>query len=390
MRVLHIGKYFPPYPGGMEAFLGDLLPALERYGVSCAAVVHAASEYSKGTREPVKHAVRLYESGTYGSLLYAPISPCFPLVLDKAIREFSPDILHIHMPNTSAFWLLSSRRAKRIPWVIHWHSDVVQSKHDKRLAWAYQLYRLLESRLLARAQTIIATSLPYLEASPALAPWREKCHIVPLGLDARRYPEAGGEGRTWAESQWQGESFKILAIGRLTYYKGHETLIRAMAGVQGARLILVGEGDRKKSLQRLIKALGVEDRVTLAGYMPDREVSALLETCDVLCLPSIERTEAFGLVLLEAMRFSKPVVASNIPGSGVGWVVRDNEAGLLVHPGDADALAAALNKMEAFPALRREMGEAGKKLFDSSFHIDPIAAHVASLYRGLISVGHVA
>lgn len=384
MRALHIGKYFPPYPGGMENFLGDLLPALERCGISCAAVVHAASEYSNETNGPARTAVRLYKSRTYGSLLYAPISPGFPLVLDKAIREFSPDILHIHMPNTSAFWLLSSHRARRIPWVIHWHSDVVQSSHDKRLAWAYHIYRLLENRLLARAQTIIATSPPYLEASPTLAPWRKKCHVVPLGLDVRRYPEAGGEGRTRAGSEWQGAGFKILAIGRLTYYKGHETLIRAMAGLQGARLILAGEGDRKKSLQRLIKALGVEDRVTLAGYMPDSEVSALLETCDILCLPSIERTEAFGLVLLEAMRFSKPVVASNIPGSGVGWVIRDNETGLLVHPGNADALAAALNKMEASPTLRREMGEAGKKFFDSSFHIDQIAAQVASLYRGLV------
>ncbi|MBZ0097585.1 MAG: glycosyltransferase, partial [Taibaiella sp.] len=146
MRVLHIGKFFPPHPGGMETFLGDILPALERRGVSSAAVVHVATKHSNKTNKQTPTRTRVYGSKTYGSLLYAPISPRFPLTLNKAIREFSPEILHIHMPNTSAFWLLCVPAAQRIPWVIHWHSDVVQSKHDKRLAWAYHIYRLLEIR----------------------------------------------------------------------------------------------------------------------------------------------------------------------------------------------------------------------------------------------------
>ncbi|MBZ0091232.1 MAG: glycosyltransferase, partial [Sulfuricellaceae bacterium] len=167
-------------------------------------------------------------------------------------------------------------------------------------------------------------------------------------------------------------------------YKGHETLIRAMARVQGARLILVGEGERKKSLKRLTKSIGMEKQVALTGYIPDSELSALMETCDVLCLPSIERTEAFGVVLLEAMRYARPVIASGIPGSGVGWVVRDREVGLLVQPGDEDALAEALLKMQASPDLRWEMGVAGKKLFDNSFHIDQVAAKLASIYSEVV------
>ncbi|MDQ5910793.1 MAG: hypothetical protein QG599_2890, partial [Pseudomonadota bacterium] len=232
MRVLHIGKFYPPFAGGIENFLADLLPALHRQGVTAAALVHDSPSpptHLPPVGEGSAGLPRIYRAPCYGRLLYAPISPTFPIWLQRAIREFQPDLLHLHMPNTSAFWALLVPAARRLPWVIHWHADVVASAIDRRLALAYRLYRPFEQRLLAASQAIIATSPPYLNASAALAPWRERCSIIPLGLNPARIPEPDSAAQQRAEALWGDNRFRILAIGRLTYYKGHDILIQAAA-----------------------------------------------------------------------------------------------------------------------------------------------------------------
>ena len=401
MRVLHLGKYYPPFAGGIEHFLADLLPALQHQGIAAAALVHDEQPFRR-TPPPAPHdRLPIYRTPCHGRLLYAPISPTFPFWLHRAIRDFQPDLLHLHLPNTSAFWALMVPAARRLPWVIHWHADVVASAIDRRLALAYRLYRPFEQRVLAASRAIIATSPPYLEASAALAPWRERCHIIPLGLDPARIPEPDPAAQQRAAAWWnpvehspttpsplagqgQGESpapLRILAIGRLTYYKGHETLIRAAAGLPNSRVLIVGTGERQPRLQALIQALNLNQRVALPGFQPAADLNALLASCDVLCLPSLERTEAFGLVLLEAMRFGKPVVVSDIPGSGTGWVVRQAHYGLLTPPGDPLALAAALRELQADPARRAELGLAGKTGLRERFGIGPVATAVIDCYR---------
>ena len=212
--------------------------------------------------------------------------------------------------------------ARRLPSVVHWHADVVASMIDTRLATAYRLYRPFEQRLLATSKAIIATSPTYLAASAALMPWRDRCHIIPLGLDANRIAEPDPAMQQRAAALWGQAAFRVLAIGRLTYYKGHDVLIRAVAELAESRTLIVGTGDQRDRLRALIDSLSLGNQVLLPGFQTEADLNALLESCDVLCLPSLERTEAFGLVLLEAMRFRKPVIVSDIAGSGVGWVVR--------------------------------------------------------------------
>jgi len=237
--------------------------------------------------------------------------------------------------------------------------------------------------MLAKAQVIFATSQAYLDASQALMPWRNKCKVVPLGIDPKRQPEPGATSRDWAASQWNNAEYKILSVGRLTYYKGHETLIRAMEHISGGKLILVGDGECKEKLTSLVTSLGLTEKVMLTGYRADEEVKALLESCDVFCLPSIERTEAFGIVLLEAMQVGKPAVASDVPGSGVGWVVNHEKTGLLVAPSDVGALGGALLRLKSDNALRKSMGEAAKKRFESEFQIRQGANGIIMSYQSL-------
>ncbi len=380
MRALHIGKYYPPFAGGIENFMGDLIPAMRRIGVETEAVVHDHPGSGAGGPDAVRHP-GIHRAPCQGSLMYAPVSPTFPLVFNRVARRFKPDVLHIHMPNTSAFWCLGLPRARRTPWVVHWHSDVVQSHIDRRLAAAYRFYRPFEQRLLRRASLILATSPPYLDASEALRPWRRKCRVTPLGMDAGRLPSPDPHMENAAESFWRPGKTRVLAVGRLTYYKGHEFLIRAAAQIPDLHVVIVGKGERKRALRKLIADNGLEKRVVLHGFAESRWLRTLLATCDFLCLPSVERTEAFGLVLLEAMRYAKPAVASDVPGSGVGWVVRHGETGLLARPGDAAGLAGAMEALARRPDERRRMGDAAALRFHRVFRIDRVASMILEVYR---------
>lgn len=386
LRVLHLGKFYPPFAGGMENFLADLLPALQQQGITGGALVHASQGAPPSLVEQ-QQAIPIYRAPCYGRLLYAPISPSFPWWLRRAIHNFQPDLLHLHLPNTSAFAAFLVPAARRLPWVVHWHSDVVTSHIERRLAFAYRFYRPFEQRLLAGSSAIIATSPPYLTASTALAAWRERCVVIPLGLDAQRIATPSPSAAQRAATLWgTSRELRILAIGRLTYYKGHEVLINAAAQLPETRTLIVGSGEQRPRLQSLIEGSRLQQRVQLPGLQSAEDLHALLASCDVLCLPSLERSEAFGLVLLEAMRFAKPVVVGAIPGSGTGWVVEQAQHGLCVTPGAVAELAAALRHLQHDAAARQMLGAAGAQALHAKFGITPVAAAVAEVYRQVLGI----
>ncbi len=172
-RALHIGKYYQPFTGGIENFMGSLLPALAPHGVTASAFAHQ-HEHFKPYETKVVNGVRVYLTPSYGRLLFAPLSPLFPIHLKRVVREFKPDVIHIHLPNLSAFWLLANVVCRRIPWVIHWHADVLTTRQPWYFGLVYRVfYRFFERRLLEHSRVIIATSPPYLDASVPLAPFRD-------------------------------------------------------------------------------------------------------------------------------------------------------------------------------------------------------------------------
>jgi len=378
-RILHVGKFFPPVPGGIETYLADLLDASVDAGLDVAALVHQphrlpAPGPARNNRFP------LYTVPSYGQLLYAPLSPGFPLALHRAIRSFRPDVLHLHLPNPSAFAALALPCARRVPWVVHWHADVDGTSLSPVVRWAYRLYRPLEQAVLRRSARVIVTSADYLAGSRALSLWHDRCRIVPLGVSEARLREIDPTQRARARQTWvQPDGLRVLAAGRLTYYKGFEVLVQALAKADpSVTLVIVGEGPNGDRLEDKVRERKLEHRVRLLGYKTEPELQELMAACDVLCLPSIDRSEAFGLVLLEAMRYGRPVLASDIPGSGVGWVVRQGGHGLLVPPGDAAALADALNGLLNRPDLRQHFSNMALQRFA---HLFGLAASVEQLSR---------
>jgi rhamnosyl/mannosyltransferase len=391
MKVLHVGKFFYPHKGGLEFYMRDTLVEFSRRGVECAALVHQHEAGAGDADEVFREggaAIRVVRAGVQFNLLFTPFSRSFRRLLERLLDEFRPDVLHLHLPNPSVFWVLASARARAVPWVLQWHSDVVAGTLPMKMAYA--AYRQFEKRLLNRAAAVVVSSQTYLEASAPLAGYRDKCHVVPLGIDTARYSqyeEVAGMGPSGPdeESAAREESrpLRILAVGRLTYYKGFRYLLEALARAPGVRLQLVGQGDEEAMLRALAARLELGDRVEFAGGLDDAGLVQALRDCDCLCLPSIERTEAFGVVLLEAMYFGKPILSSWLEGSGMNWIVEDGVTGLKFEPADVDSLVAALRQMAADADARRRMGAAGRAKFEANFSIDRSVDGLQTVYSDL-------
>lgn len=395
MKTLHIGKYFAPFSGGVENYQRDAMIALAAQGIKSAALVHR-HELSLATCKEclTAHGLELpiVKTATWAKLLFTPISPGFPWRLSRLLKSFKPDILHLHMPNPSAFWALFSPTARRLPWVVHWHADVITDQQGWKMKFFYQIYRHFERALLKRSAAIIATSPPYLASSKPLQPWLTKCQIVPLGLDTSRLAEiAAATDKRTASAQSSVHlvphtvaPLLVLAIGRLTYYKGFRYLIEAAALAPHIRVHFVGTGDQEMELKALATSLNLEKQVIFHGVLDDRQLALLISLCDCICLPSIERTEAFGMVLLEAQSFAKATVISDVPGSGMGWIVDNDLTGIKVPPANAQALATALQQLDEDREALKTMGINGKLKFAKDFEINQTIQRLISVYQQVL------
>jgi glycosyltransferase involved in cell wall biosynthesis len=370
MRILHIGKFYPPAAGGMERFLGDLVQAQRRGGDDVSVLVHREPGLPARDDDPPW----LMRCPVWVRFAFTPISPRFPRWLARAIARFRPQVLHLHMPNVSAFWALMLPSARAIPWIVQWQSDVELSQRSLRLL--YPFYRVFERALLDRAESIIVHSRQYLEASEPLKPWREKCQLVSLGVDPRRLPDV-----TPAECEglWRDSGLRVLAVGRLTYYKGFDTLLRAGKAAPDQELLVAGEGDQRPLLEKIIRD-SRQRSARLLGYVDDATLRRLMASCDVFCLPARERTEAFGIVLAEAMRYGKPLIVSDLKGSGVTWVARAGQNALIVPPDDVEAWRDALAQLGRSPAKRHMLGHMGFERYLRDFNIDAIARRMGAVY----------
>lgn len=373
MRILHLGKYFPPDPGGMEVFLADLVEAQRAAGDAAFALVHGEARGDDPAwlmRVPV-----------VARLVYTPIAPAFRARLARAIEQFDPDVLHLHLPNPSVFWALTLAAARDLPWVVHWHSDVLATRRLSPLALAYRVYRPFEQAVLERAERIIVTSPDYLAASAPLQPWQDKCAVVPLAVNLRRLPDPDPEpAPTLAPDPWPAGAYRLLSLGRLSHYKGFETLVDAVAGLDGVHLVIAGDGELRAALQARIEAQGDRARASLIGPVDERTKQALLAGCDAFCLASCERTEAFGIAVMEAMRYARPCIVSALAGSGLPWLVRSSEAGLCVAVGDVAGWGTAIQRLRGDPRLAKAFGARAAAAIRKRFDIVPATAAVRATY----------
>ena len=368
MKILHIYKDYYPVVGGIENHLRQLAEAQASRG-------HEVTVLATGprwrTRVEQRNGVRVIFAGRLATLASTPLSLALPFEL---LRQ-RPDIAHLHFPypvGDLAQTLFG--RAHRT--VITYHSDIVRQKRLLRL------YAPLLRRTLARADSVIATSPRYVETSPYLAPLAARCTVIPYGIETSRFATSHVEEAAAIRAQYGPRL--ILFVGQLRYYKGVEYLIQAMPQVDGRALLAGGESTwRQAELAQLAARLGVSDRVVFLGQQ-ESALPALYQACDVFTLPSIERSEAFGIVQLEAMAAGRPVVSCDV-GTGVAWVNQDEATGLVVPPRDPGRLAAALSRLLDDAPLRARLGLAGQARVRQAFTHARMVDQIEALYQRLLA-----
>ncbi|MGE5138232.1 MAG: glycosyltransferase, partial [Rudaea sp.] len=354
MRILHIYKDYYPVVGGIENHIKMLAEAQARRGHEVAVLV---TSRDARTRVEMRNGVRVLYAARLASISSTPISAAFPGLL-AAER---PDVAHLHFPYPPGEIsnLLLGRARKT---VLTYHSDIVRQKYLR------VLYRPLMERVLGRADRIIATSPNYISSSPVLARWRDKCSVVPLGIDPAPFLSAPATASLQTQDSGQ-PLFTLLFVGHLRYYKGLDYLLQALQDVPRARLVVVGTGPMERAWRNLALELNMAKRVEFAGQVPDAVLPAYYAATEVFVLPACERSEAFGLVQLEAMASGRPVVSCDV-GTGVAWVNRNEVTGLVVPPRNPAALAAAVNRLLADAPLRERMGQAGRARVLAGFAAD--------------------
>ena len=370
ITVLHVGKFYPPVPGGMEQVLQSICRAS---GPDVESRVLAFNTTSS-TVHDVVDGVRVTRVGTIGTAGSVPIAP----LLARELLRVRPDAIVLHEPNP---WALLSLALvpPRVPLAIWFHSEVVRP----RLQYAL-FYHPLARTVYGRAERIVVSSPLLGEHAEALAPYRERIRVIPFGIDAARWqPSPAVIARAGEIRAAAGGRALVLFAGRMVPYKGVDVLLRALGGTS-AVAILAGDGPSRGEWIELAASLGVSHRVTFPGAVSAEELAALYHACDMFVLPSTTHAEAFGYVQLEAMACAKPIVSTRVR-SGVPWVNQDGVTGMTVPPGDAAALGQAIAALAADDGLRRRFGEAGRARVASEFTIAKMGAATTALYHDLAS-----
>jgi rhamnosyl/mannosyltransferase len=369
LRVLCFGRFYDEIPGGMQRHAAHLFAAL----ASDVDFVHLVpSRDHRGARLVVDGVpvVRTPSLNVDGSLA---LSPRLVAEAHRLHRTHRFDLIHLHFPDPMSH-LAAMAVPGTVPRIITWHADVVRHRALLRL------YRPLLHRALRGASAIIVPTEQHIAASVELSAigTPERIEVIPFGFDLARFTRPHPLATRLRERH---PGRLILALGRHVYYKGFDVLIRAMPAIDSsARLVIGGAGPLTAQWQALAHETGVADRVTFVGMVAEPDLPAWYQACDVFCLPAVSQAEAFGIVQLEAMACAKPVVSTRL-NNGVDFVNRDGDTGIVVPPGDAPALAAALNRLLQNEPMRSAMGARGRERALGEFSLEAMGARTLAVYR---------
>ncbi|MBE0435327.1 MAG: glycosyltransferase [Methylomicrobium sp.] len=354
-RVLHVYRtYFPDPPGGLQEAIRQMALSTSEYGIENTIFTLSSQPEPRLLFPPEAKVVRCRS--------YMAPASC-DIGGPDAFNTFSmlakeTDVLHYLFPWPFADVLNEVVRPGR-PAVLTYISDVVRQR------WLGSLYAPLMWLTLKKMRVLIANSPAYARTSPVLShpELRDKVRVIPLGIDENFYSKAGDDGIFERLNLLKDEPY-FLFIGVLRYYKGLDFLIKA-AQKFDAPIVIAGTGPEEKRLHALVEELNINNML-FAGQVTDAEKISLLKNCRALVLPSHLRSEAFGMVLVEAAMFARPLISCEI-GTGTSYVNKHEETGFVVEPESSDAIADAMNQLLVDENLANNLGKAARRRYEALF-----------------------
>lgn len=361
LKITHVYKDFdPPIRGGMERHIALMC----RYQKAWAEVDVLICSRTPRTIREIRDGIPVTAAGEWGRFQSAPASPSFPWHMGR----LKSDVVVVHVPNpTAEISYLLNRPAGKL--AVRYHSDVV------RQAAAMRIYRPFLMHFLRQAAIILPTSSQYVESSPLLPALRGKCSVVPLGIVLRDF-RAPDPARVADLKEKYGGPF-VLFAGRHRYYKGLPILVKAAQHI-GACVVAAGDGPERKACEEMARR--EKANMVFPGELSHAALVAHLHACSVFAFPSVARSEAFGMSILEAHACGKPVVATTL-GTGVEFANLHGVTGLNVPPADPGALAEAINALLQDADRATRLGEQARQRVEREFQAEMIARREFEIYQ---------
>jgi rhamnosyl/mannosyltransferase len=364
VKVLHVCKgYFPELVGGMEQVVRGIADGTAALGTD--AEVICTSDLGDTRTEKIGRCL-IHFSRINFRLGATPISFALWRQFRGLIEE--AELIHYHFPYPVAD-LVHFITGKNQPSIITYHSDIVRQK------MLLHIYRPLMRRFLSSVDSIVATSPSYLLTSEVLPDFREKTRVIPIGVDRALYPLVQDKKLEYWKNR-VGQKF-FLFVGVLRYYKGLFVLLQA-AKRADYPVVVVGTGPLEKKLKSVAAREGITS-VEFTGRLSEEDKVALLTLCYGVVLPSNVKAEAFGVSLLEGAMFGKPLISCEI-GTGTSFINVDKDTGMVVQPGDPDALRFAMGYLWDHPEEAAIMGERAKARYFQKFTAQKMAQSYVELY----------
>ena len=330
IKVTQVSRFAPPYIGGIEAVIkqiNDSLPNEEfEKEVFCC---------SNTEKSSIENGVKYNRFKYLFNFAANSISP----QLFLGMMGLKTDIIHFHMPviQNVVIWFilyhLGLLRYKKM--IVTYHSDVVG--YDKLIKPFVPLYRYF----LSKADKIHVLSPNIIESSNMLPAVKDKCIVIPQGISIE---DKSNEEKVKAIKQKYVGKKILFSLGRMVPYKGFIYGIKAMNNVENAVYLIGGKGPLQCEFETYIEENNLQDKVILLGRVDDADLDSYYKACDLYLFPSIMKSEAFGIVQLEAMKYGKPVINTNL-GTGVNYVSVDQETGLTIEPKNVEQLTDAINEL---------------------------------------------
>lgn len=354
MKICFVNSFYPPYVGGAERYVSSVARKLSEMGhevtIYCASRPLSPGESYDGKIKVVRMRTPMMFYGT-------PIS-FFP---ESFYRE-DYDVIHANFPSPyMAFVASLASRVRAIPSVLTWHNDLPAVTQASKLIVG--VHDALAGPYLKNYSRIIATTRIYAERSRILRRFADRVVVIPNGVDTERFnPSVKGD----RIREKYGLNGKIVAlfVGAMTpwhRYKGLDYLLKAFAISRKRNsslvLMVVGSGSLLPYYRGIARDLNILDAVIFAGFVDDYELPEYYAASDFLVLPSVDSSEGFGLVLLEAMACGKPVIGSAV--GGIVEVVKQGVNGLLSNPRDELDLAEKILELSEPEGRKEEIAKAG-------------------------------
>lgn len=367
MKILQINKLYYPWIGGVEKIVQQIAEGLNNKNDFKVDVLVCNSEKKRITERI--NGVEVFRAKTIKIMLGMPISLDFLILYRNLVKNYDLIFLHYPFPLGFLSYFLFSRNKELLIW---YHSDIVRQKFLEIFFKFFHLYAL------NKARKIFVSNPNLIESSNYLKKFKEKCTVIPFGIDFNYFKEDEDIKKQAEEIKKKFGAPIILSVGRLSYYKGFEYLIETAKNIE-AKFIIIGEGTLKHKLLKMIKDLKLDNKVFLIP--PVSDLRPFYSACDIFILPSIHKSEAFGIVILEAMAFGKPIISTEL-GTGTSWINLNGKTGLVVPPKNPEKLKEAINELLNKEDFKRILGENARKRAQE-FSLDNFIKKISSEIKSL-------